>query len=78
MDKRQAAAHLEYYGELGVAGWSLDREWRRRAGGPEPTQDGEIAAGGSMEADPADGTPVGGEGVVSLEAVQTELGECTR
>jgi uracil-DNA glycosylase family 4 len=54
MDRDQITAHLDYFGDLGVAGVSRDPAWRRRAtadparGGPEAP--GTEAAGASHEA----------------------------
>ena len=78
VDRRQAAAHLEHFGELGVAGWSRDRAWRRRAGGPERRPDGDIVSGAGPDAEDPDAVPDAGESALSLEAVEAELGECTR
>jgi uracil-DNA glycosylase len=38
MDRDELAAHLEFYGELGVAGLSRDEAWRRRPAEPDARQ----------------------------------------
>ena len=66
MKPHTVTAHLKYFGELGVAGWSKNPSWRGR--GPQASQKAsEVEVGTnaftSME---------------SLEAIRSDLGECTR
>ena len=70
MDRHQAAAHLRYFGELGVSGWSRDRAWRHR--GPETLTD---QRSGEDSAAEATNQVAGAQG---LGVVQAELGDCTR
>lgn len=67
MEQHPVAAHLKYFGELGVTGWSRDPSWRDR--GVEVRHEPLPKAG----AEPNDVA-----GTESLEAVRAELGECTR
>tara|TARA_B100001179_G_C18575636_1_gene397396 strand:- start:870 stop:1577 length:708 start_codon:yes stop_codon:yes gene_type:complete len=59
-------AHLKYFGELGVAGWSKKPSWRGR--GPQAIQ---------KAAEVEDETNAF-TGMESLEAIRSDLGECTR
>jgi len=59
-------AHLKYFGELGVTGWSRDPSWRDR--GVQASQ--KPSAVGSKASEFT--------GTESLEAVRSDLGECTR
>ena len=80
-DRRDLAAHLRYYEELGVSGISRDPRWRVRAGGadtaaatmPAPDAVAEVAA------DPAPslaGALVDGAG--RLRVIREQIGDCTR
>ncbi|MEE3104267.1 MAG: uracil-DNA glycosylase [Acidobacteriota bacterium] len=66
MKQHTVAAHLKYFGELGVTGWSRDPSWRDR--GVQASQ--KPSAVGSKASEFT--------GTESLEAVRSDLGECTR
>ena len=89
MDRNQLEAHLDYFGELGVAGVSRDPAWRRRAASgtaPGSGPGAEAAAGlepvdiltlGHAEAATVGGTA--GDPAEGLAALRAEIGPaCTR
>jgi DNA polymerase len=65
IDRRNLAAHLKYFEELGVRGVSRDPRWRERA----PA--GEADGAGAAE-DPAGDPPA------ALDEIRAVLGDCTR
>jgi DNA polymerase len=64
--RRELAAHLRLYQQLGVAGMSSDRSWRERGSATVETAEGK----GADEAPGAEGE--------SLAAIREDLGDCTR
>ena len=66
MKPHAVTAHLKYFGELGVAGWSKNPSWRGR-GAQASQKDAEAGAESSAFT-----------GMESLEAIRSNLGECTR
>ncbi len=86
----QLRAHLEYFGELGVAGVRLDREWRDRlaphvastvvaASGPgvmpEPEAPAAAVAASSSGIAAVSTQPGAGD---TLPRIRTDIGDCTR
>jgi uracil-DNA glycosylase family 4 len=74
---RDVSAHLRYYRELGVDGFSRDAAWRKRDAGrtapPEPAvTDAPPAEAASARVRPATGR------VIELREIREEIGECTR
>jgi uracil-DNA glycosylase len=64
MDRDELAEHLRFYGELGVAGFRRDLEWRAR-----PSDGSSLQAPAEMaEADAAS----------ELVAIREDIGDCTR
>jgi DNA polymerase len=66
-------AHLEFFRELGVEGFSRDAAWNRRSAVDEPVEAGDTTAA-SIVAFPA---PAGGAGDL-LKTIRLDLGDCTR
>ena len=66
MKPHTVTAHLNYFGELGVTGLSKDPVWRGR-GAQARQKPAEVETEGSVFA-----------GTGSLEAIRSDLGECTR
>lgn len=66
-DRRDLAAHLQYFQELGIAGVSRDPKWRARGTAQGAESDGPAAATG------ADGEPAD-----RLAALRDHIGVCTR
>ena len=66
MKQHTVTAHLKHFGELGVTGWSRDPSWRDR--GVQASQKPP-----AVESEASEFT-----GTESLEAVRSDLGECTR
>ena len=66
MKPQTVTAHLKYFGELGVTGWSRDPSWRDR--GVQASQKPP-----AVESEASEFT-----GTECLEAVRSDLGECTR
>jgi uracil-DNA glycosylase family 4 len=86
--KPDLAAHLRYYAELGVDGFSTDREWRRRRD-PAVAETGEVTDHGQRavgplpeEEDPvAESSSDGAESMHAasdLAVIRADLGDCTR
>lgn len=83
-DRRDLAAHLRYYEELGVSGISRDPRWRARleaaaAADPAAATMPAPDAGADVAADPApslSGALVDGAG--RLRVIRDEIGDCTR
>ena len=67
MDSNQLKNHLEFAAELGVAGMSRDRIWRRRPADSEPATP-----------EPAQPLTFVTSSAEALVAVRTEIGDCTR
>jgi uracil-DNA glycosylase len=82
MDRDQLKAHLEFAGELGVAGVSRDPAWRRR--GPAADRSSvrlqPDPSGVPLRPDPPDQHPLtlSRNPADALQAVRTEIGDCTR
>jgi uracil-DNA glycosylase len=74
MNRDQLAAHLEFYGELGVAGFRREREWSSRGeeAGLEPVHADEL--GPMIESGPA----TGASNADQLVAIREDIGDCTR
>src|SRR3990172_7627151 len=69
MASEDLSAHLEFFGELGVAGVRLEPDWRDRpAGQPPPPAP-------PAPAPPPQDLPPPAE---TLEAIRADLGNCTR
>lgn len=66
MKPQTVTAHLKYFGELGVTGWSKDSSWRGR-GAQASQKPSEVGTEGSAFT-----------GTENLEAIRSDLGECTR
>jgi len=66
----QVAEHLRYFGEMGAAGVSGDRAWRRRSAAPVTESELSLPSGTT------DGPPTPSD--ESLEAIRADLGDCTR
>ena len=66
MKQHPVTAHLKYFAELGVTGWSRDPSWRDR--GVQVSQNPPAVRSEASEF----------TGTESLEAVRSDLGECTR
>jgi DNA polymerase len=63
-------AHLEFFRELGIDGFSRDPAWSRPAAG------GELA--GAAPATIAEEPPVTRPTVITLQEIRAEIGDCTR
>jgi uracil-DNA glycosylase family 4 len=88
MSQDELRAHLEFYGDLGIAGIRREPEWRQRedparvapdvadqADGPDPVSD---VAGGT-EPEPPQPVPVFASAQDALDALRHEIGpQCTR
>ncbi len=70
MDRRQVAAHLRFYEELGVTGISRERAWRARTG----VQTGDPSKEISVVDEPPAAAPV----IWTLQAIREDIGDCTR
>jgi len=84
MSRDDLRAHLEFFGELGVEGVRLDREWRARAASPARGADPSSSPG-----EPAGGAPTAAAAVGcqwlarqasadTLPVIREDLGDCTR
>jgi uracil-DNA glycosylase len=71
MDHNQLKDHLEFAAELGVAGMSRDKVWRRRPAEREPAASAPASA-------PAEPVRFAKSAADALVAVRTEIGDCTR
>lgn len=71
MDRRQVAAHLRFYEELGVTGISRERAWRARetANVESRTSKEEAAVVENLPAAPV---------MWTLQAIREDIGDCTR
>lgn len=90
MDRDQLAAHLEFFGELGVTGMSRDTTWRRRAGAasadaPRAAEPDAAAAAQAAHVTGPDVVPAAEgdarvtDASVPLDAIRAEIGPaCTR
>jgi len=85
MDRNQIDAHLQFFGELGVAGLRREPEWRRPAGPdavvsqvPHPDAHGE--APDAVAASPVAGSPVAifASAAEAIAAIKTDLGDDCR
>jgi uracil-DNA glycosylase family 4 len=83
-DVRDLGAHLRYYEELGVAGFSRDPQWRVRSGAPAAADaDAPPPAPGAMPEEPAAPAPSVGapalvDGAGRLRVIRDEIGDCRR
>ena len=69
IDRRAIAAHLQFFGEIGVAGISRDGRWRERGAPDTIGPPGVPSTTDASVASDATGT---------LEAVREDIGDCTR
>jgi uracil-DNA glycosylase family 4 len=93
MDRREAAEHLRFFGDLGVAGVSRDPAWRARASGQGAGPAPVVASETEGEPDAADdersrdlmrdstqhesGMSLT-DAAAALQAVREDIGDCTR
>jgi uracil-DNA glycosylase len=69
--------HLRFYGELGVTGVSRDARWRKRAASGESQTDQRVDEPPAPDAEAIPVTLARSEQEV-LQAIRTEIGDCTR
>jgi DNA polymerase len=81
VDNAHLAEHLRFFQELGVTGLSLDARWRRRAGAPQVSTRAveDLAAPPALPA-PDEAVPVSlvRSPEEALQAIRSEIGDCTR
>ena len=76
-DRRDIAAHLQFFEELGVRGVSRDPAWRERAAaGAQPIETTDTSD--VIAADPSAAEPADGDAREDLGAIRAHLGDCTR
>jgi uracil-DNA glycosylase family 4 len=75
-DREQLAEHLKFLQEMGVAGVSRDRAWRRRGENLASPEDrgAKLMPDGEVRQVNAAGAP----GTETLEMVRADIGDCTR
>ena len=78
-DRRDIAAHLQFFEELGVRGVSRDPVWRERAAstGAAESIDASDAHGAAPD-DRSSAEPADGDAREDLGAIREHLGDCTR
>jgi uracil-DNA glycosylase family 4 len=82
-DRRDLAAHLRYYEELGVSGLSREPRWRARAGAAAAADavastPASGAAAGVIGDPPVPSTDALVDGGGRLRVIREEIGDCTR
>jgi DNA polymerase len=81
VDNAHLAEHLRFFQELGVTGLSLDARWRRRAAAPQPSTrvvEDVVVTAASAEPDEAVAVPLSLSREEALQAIRSEIGDCTR
>jgi uracil-DNA glycosylase family 4 len=79
--RQQAAEHLRFFGDLGVAGLSRDPRWRSRAADsdPVPASGSQLPAAGFQPPASSDVIQIARSGAEALAAIKTDIGpDCPR
>jgi DNA polymerase len=79
--RQQAAEHLRFFGDLGVAGMTRDPRWRSRAvdNDPLPASGSPLPASGSAVSASVDVIQIARSGAEALAGIKTEIGpDCPR
>jgi uracil-DNA glycosylase len=80
VDKGQLAEHLRFFQELGVAGMSADKRWRKRPATPQPSIDPPLTVEPSPAPPPDVAQPVklARSAEDALKDIREDIGDCTR
>ena len=81
VDNAHLAEHLRFFQELGVTGLSLDARWRRRAAAPQETTrivEDVVVTEERPEPVEAVSVPLSLSREEALQAIRSEIGDCTR
>ncbi len=80
MNRDQLAAHLEFYAELGVAGFRREREWSGRGDDPALTPDPAVEPATSESAvlQQLDARSTVGDAAGQLTEIREDIGDCIR
>ena len=81
VDNAHLAEHLRFFQELGVTGLSLDARWRRRAAAPQATTrvvEDVVVTEERPEPVEAVPVPLSLSREEALQAIRSEIGDCTR